>query len=92
MDSAFAGLLKEHRRAAGLTQEALAERAGLGVRSIQGLEHGAHRPLQDTLRRLANALSLPEEERARFLAASTPSPRRYLTPVLVGIRAQVLWW
>ena len=49
MDRAFAELLKEHRLAAGLTQEALAERAGLGVRSIQGLERGESRPLRDTL-------------------------------------------
>ena len=79
MDSAFAGLLKEHRLAAGLTQEALAERAGLGVRSIQGLEHGESRPLRDTLHRLAAALALSGEERTRFLTASVPAPRRSAT-------------
>ncbi len=36
----FGALLRQHRLAAGLMQEALAERAGLGVRSIQGLERG----------------------------------------------------
>jgi non-specific serine/threonine protein kinase len=76
MDSVFAALLKEQRRAAGLTQEALAERAGLGVRSIQGLERGENRPLRDTRRRLADALALPEEARARFLTAATPAQRR----------------
>jgi predicted ATPase/transcriptional regulator with XRE-family HTH domain len=76
MDTAFAALLKEYRLAAGLTQEALAERAGLGVRSIQGLERGENRPAADTLRRLADALPLAEGQRARFMAAGTPSPRR----------------
>jgi non-specific serine/threonine protein kinase len=84
MDRAFAVLLREHRLAAGLTQEALAERAGLGVRSIQGLERGAHRPLRDTLDRLAVALGLREAERTRFLVAVPPSrrPRRASTAAL----------
>ena len=76
MDRTFALLLKEHRLDRGLTQEALAECAGLGVRSIQGLERGENRPLRDTRQRLAEALALTTEERARFLAASPPVPRR----------------
>ncbi len=74
--SVFGSLLKQYRLAARLTQEALAERAGLGVRSIQALERGDSRPLRDTLRRLAGALALPEGEQARLLAAGTPAPRR----------------
>jgi non-specific serine/threonine protein kinase len=75
MNRPFADLLKEHRLAAGLTQEGLAERAGLGVRSIQGLERGEHQPLRDTLDQLVVALNLMEEERAGFLAAARPSRR-----------------
>ena len=41
--AAFGAALR-HRRAAGLTQEALAERAGVGVRTLQGLERGASAP------------------------------------------------
>lgn len=41
----FGRLLREHRLAAGLTQESLAERAGMGVRSVQGLERGESKPL-----------------------------------------------
>lgn len=33
----FGTMLRDRRIAAGLTQEQLAERSGLGVRSIQGL-------------------------------------------------------
>jgi transcriptional regulator with XRE-family HTH domain len=36
----FGALLKHYRRAAGLTQEALAEQARLSVRGIQNLERG----------------------------------------------------
>ena len=34
----FANLLRQHRLAAGLTQEALADQAGLSVHGIQKLE------------------------------------------------------
>src|SRR5215469_13994683 len=42
----FGELLLRHRLAAGLTQEELAERAGLGRRSIQSLERGENQPLR----------------------------------------------
>lgn len=76
MDRTFARLLKEHRLAVGTTQERPAERAGLGVRTIQGLERGENRPMRGTLHRLAAALDLTGEHRTRFLAAGTPTPRR----------------
>jgi len=76
MGASFDVLLRRHRLEAGLTQEALAERAGLSVRNVQNLERAENRPLIDTARRLADALDLPAEERARFLAAATPTPRR----------------
>ena len=46
------------RMTAGLTQEALAERAGLSVCGIQDLERGVTRPLKDTAQRLIGALAL----------------------------------
>jgi transcriptional regulator with XRE-family HTH domain len=39
----FGYLLRQHRNAAGLTQEDLAERAGLSVDTISLLERGEHR-------------------------------------------------
>ena len=65
-------LLRAQRRRAELTQEALAERAGLGVCSIQALESGASQPQPDTARRLAGALGLQGEDRARFEAVARP--------------------
>jgi predicted ATPase len=67
---AFGALLRHHRLAAGLTQEGLAERAGLAVRSIPGLEAGEHTPQRSTLQRLAEALGLTPEQRRRLQAAS----------------------
>jgi len=67
----FGALLRRYRRASGLTQEALAARAGVSVRGIQDLERGASRaPRPDTLALLADALGLPAAERAAWLAAS----------------------
>jgi len=46
-----AARLRRYRVAAGLTQEELAARAGVSVRSIGDLERGAgHRPRMDTAR------------------------------------------
>src|SRR5258706_2348414 len=67
----FAQVLRHHRVAAGLTQEALAERAGLSARSISDMERGLRSaPYQDTVRKLAGALQLSAAERARFEAAA----------------------
>ncbi len=71
----FRDLLRRHRVAAGLTQEALAERAGLSTRGIQNLEHGVRRPYRDTLERLTNALALQGADRDLFHAAGQPLPR-----------------
>lgn len=57
-------LLAEARRAAGLTQEELAERSGLSVRAIGSLERGAvERPRRRSLERLAEALGLSDDDR-----------------------------
>lgn len=66
----FAELLKQHRIAAALSQEALAERAGLSTRAISDLERGLHRaPYPHTIRLLAEALGLAADTRARLIAA-----------------------
>ena len=64
--------LRHHRRAAGLTQEALAERAGVGLRTLQGLEAGECRPLRATVHRLAEGLRLVGEAQAQFTAPAAP--------------------
>jgi transcriptional regulator with XRE-family HTH domain len=70
----FSALLKQFRDASGLTQEALAERAGLSPRAISALERGVNRsPRRDTLDRLAAALVLPGRKRAQLAAAAYPS-------------------
>ena len=66
----FGEQLRRHRRLAGLSQESLAEQAGLSVRGISDLERGARRyPRLDTIRRLARVLKLSPSERASLIAA-----------------------
>ncbi|MFF4735894.1 NACHT domain-containing protein [Streptomyces sp. NPDC001262] len=70
MTSEFSTLLRRFRRRAGMTQEALAERANVGVRTIRGLETGERAdPRVTTVRLLADALGLEPEEREELLAA-----------------------
>jgi transcriptional regulator with XRE-family HTH domain len=65
----FGSRLRQYRAAAGLSQEELAERAGLSKRGISYLEHGQRRsPHPATVRRLAEALELNDAERAAWLA------------------------
>ena len=67
----FAELLRQLRAEAGLTQEELAEVAGLSPRSVSDLERGIHRTAhKDTAGQLAMALGLAEPARGRFVAAA----------------------
>ncbi len=66
----FGGVLRRYRIAAGLTQEALAERAGLSRRGIADLERGARQsPQRETVRLLVEALGLTGHDRADLEAA-----------------------
>jgi predicted ATPase/transcriptional regulator with XRE-family HTH domain len=72
----FGDACRDLRLAAALTQEALAERAGISARSIRALEAGRTMPYKDTVRRLIAALGLSGADAARLIAAATPAPRR----------------
>ena len=69
----FGALLRQLRLAAGLTQEALAERAGVSAKAVSDLERGPSRsPRLATVALLAAALGLDPAGRARLLAAARP--------------------
>ena len=70
----FAALLKRQRLAAGLTQEALAARAGLSAKAVSDLERDpARSPRLATVTLLADALGASPEGRAELLAAARPA-------------------
>ncbi|GAB2777257.1 hypothetical protein GCM10027199_60400 [Amycolatopsis magusensis] len=67
----FSALLRQLRLQAGLTQEQLAERAEVGIRTIRGFETGERaNPRVFTVRRLADALGAKPVERDELLAAA----------------------
>jgi len=66
------------RRAAGLTQEQLAQRCGLSTRGVGNLERGQRHPRRVTVQLLADGLALPEDGRTELLAAARRS--RELSP------------
>lgn len=83
MAESFAQLLKRHRVAASLSQETLAERAGVSVDAISYLERdGRHAPQKATLDLLLTALALDKdsrhqiEEAAKLARARGPQAQR----------------
>ncbi|HEX3269332.1 MAG TPA: helix-turn-helix domain-containing protein, partial [Ktedonobacterales bacterium] len=68
---AFGSRFRDARRNVGLTQDELAERAGVSVDTISNIERGvAHIPHPKTLHLLAKALCLTPQEQDAFFAAA----------------------
>lgn len=69
----FGAVLKRLRVAAGMTQEALADKARLSARAVSDLERDAsRRPRLTTVALLADALTLSTGDRTALLAAARP--------------------
>src|SRR2546429_9992213 len=76
-DASFGEALRRCRRAAGLTQEALAERSGVSAQAISSLERGTRRnPQRATLGLLADALDLAGAGPAGLPAPAPPPAGR----------------
>jgi transcriptional regulator with XRE-family HTH domain len=70
-DGSFGALLRTFRHCARLSQEQLAARAELSERTVRNIEAGRVRsPRDDTVRLLADALTLTEPQRQRWVAAA----------------------
>ncbi|NEA33825.1 helix-turn-helix domain-containing protein [Streptomyces sp. SID13031] len=76
MAVAFSELLRSHRLAAGHTQAALAELAGLSEQAVSLLERGTRRrPRPETIHALSTALKLNDDAEQELLASvRAPSP------------------
>jgi tetratricopeptide (TPR) repeat protein/transcriptional regulator with XRE-family HTH domain len=71
----FADLLRELRLEARMTQQELANAAGISLRQVNGLERGAaSMPQRETVRLLGDALSLTGPERERFETVARGRP------------------
>jgi transcriptional regulator with XRE-family HTH domain len=80
----FAQLFRRYRRERGITQEVLAEQAGLSARGIRAVEQGESSPHKDTVRLLAEALRLSPDQRVTFEQAAfmavSDAPQGRITP------------
>jgi predicted ATPase/DNA-binding XRE family transcriptional regulator len=83
----FGEVLRRLRSAAALSQEELAERAGLSRNGISDLERGARlTPRLETVRLLADGMALSADERAELIAAARPALGQEGATGLEGVR------
>jgi predicted ATPase/DNA-binding XRE family transcriptional regulator len=80
-ERSFGARLRRLREAAGLTQETLASRAGLSSDAVSRLERGQRKhPYPHTVRALANALDLSEDQRNALIASAPKRAGMSFTP------------
>ena len=82
MDPQYLKLLREMR---GLTQKDLAERVGLTQQMVAMWENGVRNPKPESLRKIADALELTEEEREDL---GIPSPEKGIRKAAVLLREE----
>src|SRR5262249_5085621 len=68
----FGQQVQRLRVRAGLTQEMLAERAGLSLATLGALEQGRRQPRSNTVAALADALGLATDDRTTLLELASP--------------------
>jgi tetratricopeptide (TPR) repeat protein/transcriptional regulator with XRE-family HTH domain len=94
--AAFGTLLRHFRLEAGLSQEALAQRARMSIQTIGALERGVRRtPYHETVALLSVALGLGAGDRVRLEAAAARPQRPRRRPTLDVAKEGALappWW
>ncbi|MCL2581284.1 MAG: AAA family ATPase [Streptosporangiales bacterium] len=89
----LAGLLRQLRTDAGMTQDELAEAAGLSTRTVSDLERGVNvTARRDTAALLADALSLTGNDREHFMAVARGKPSAGLLMPAGGASASNTVW
>lgn len=84
----FGDLLRRYRTTSGLTQEALAERAGISARTISDVERGLRRNVyRNTAARLADVFELAGTDRDTFLALAQRGAARSANRSTIGVDA-----
>jgi transcriptional regulator with XRE-family HTH domain len=73
---AFGANVRHYRKARGLKQHALADRAGLSINMVGRIERGEASPSFETIERIAQALDVPAAALFGAGAGAAPSPAR----------------
>lgn len=88
--------VRHHRKQRGLTQEELAERAGIAATSVVRLENGEIKaPRMNTLYKLSEALSLDPAVLVQFVSKIKPpssSEREAYEPFTAVYQREGEWW
>jgi transcriptional regulator with XRE-family HTH domain len=92
--------VKELRNKKGMSQEVLADEAGLSLRTIQRIENGETNPTGESLKRLSNALDVnPDElidwtikEDKKYLIFLNLSALTFLFFPMLGILVPFILW
>jgi transcriptional regulator with XRE-family HTH domain len=83
----FGDVVRSHRRRLGLTQEELAGKAGIGLRTIRDIETARiSRPRQATVRRLADVFDLRGAARDHFHELAAPAAEWFAAKSLAHAR------
>ncbi len=96
----FTQNIRELRQRCGFSQEELAERSGLSLRTVQRIENGETEPRGDSLKRLAGALGVTPndlvewamQENHHFLSSLNLSALTFLFFPLLGIIVPYILW
>jgi predicted ATPase/transcriptional regulator with XRE-family HTH domain len=70
VETSFGRWLQRRRKALDLTQEALAQRVACAAETLRKIEADVRRPSRQIAERLAEALEIPESDRAAFVKAA----------------------
>ena len=70
VEASFGRWMQRRRKALDLTQEELAQRVGCAAETLRKIEANARRPSHQIAERLAEALEMPEVDRAVFIKAA----------------------
>lgn len=82
--SSFGYWVRRRRLALDLTQDALAKRVGCATVTIKKIEYDERRPSRQMAALLADALALPDEEHARFVAIAVGERPPHTLPLDAG--------
>lgn len=96
----LANRIKNLRNQSGLSQEQLAEKSGLNLRTIQRIENGETVARSDSLNRLASVLNIPtaelfdetEKEDKGYIAAMNLSALTFILFPFLGILIPLIMW
>lgn len=86
LQRAFGRNLQQLRKKQGMTQEGFAEKAGLSVDMVSGMERGVRFASFDTLAKIATIMDCPLEDIFNFDPNAKPRPQKVLNQIQILLK------